>query len=66
MTDENVPDIQAILSDEATMQEVFRQARREAIRQHRMANQPMVVWQDGAIVWLQPDEFPDLDAPDAK
>lgn len=64
MNDQVKPDMESILTDDSAMDQAFRQARREAIRQHRMANLPMVVWQDGAIVWIPPDQLPDIDEPD--
>jgi len=63
MIDKPKPDMQSILTHRPTVDAAIREARREAIRQHRMANRPMVVWRDGAIVWIPPDQLPDLDEP---
>ena len=64
MNDQVKPDMESILTDQSAMDQAFRQAHREAIRQHRMANLPMVVWRDGAIVWIPPDQLPDIEEPD--
>ncbi len=63
MTNNTPTDMQSILTDRISMEQAFRQARREAVRQHRMANLPMVVWRDGAIVWIPPDQLPDIEEP---
>ena len=64
MNDQVKPDMESILTAQSAMDQAFRQAHREAIRQHRMANLPMVVWRDGAIVWIPPDQLPDIEEPD--
>ena len=53
-------DIGAILADKAKVDEAIRKARRHAILQHRQANQPMVVYRNGEIVWLEPSQLPDI------
>ncbi len=30
---------------------------REALLQHKMAGNPIVVWRDGQIVWIPPEEI---------
>lgn len=56
-------DMRSVLTDDLIVDAALLQARREAIRQHRMANLPMVVWRDGAIVWIPADQLPDLEEP---
>jgi hypothetical protein len=36
----------------------MRQAVQEALLRHKLLGQPVVVWRDGKVVWLQPDEIP--------
>jgi hypothetical protein len=38
---------------------------REALLRHKRLGNPVAVWQDGHVVWLQPDEIPTdmLDGP---
>ncbi len=31
------------------------QAARDAVRQHKIAGQPMAVWRDGKAIWVSPD-----------
>lgn len=63
MTNNTATDMRSILTDRPSVEQAIRQARREAVRQHRMANLPMVVWRDGAIVWIPPDQLPDIEEP---
>jgi hypothetical protein len=35
-------------------------AQREAIRRHRRAGVPLVIWKDGRVVHVAPEELPDL------
>ncbi len=63
MTTPTRKSMRSVLTDETTIQAAFLDAHREAIRQHRMANLPMVVWRDGAVVWIPPDQLPDVDGP---
>ena len=55
--------MRSILTHEPSIDEAMRQSHREAIRQHRMANLPMVVWRDGKIVWIPADQLPDIEEP---
>ena len=34
---------------------------REAVEQHRRAGNPIAIWRDGKVVWLQPEEIPPYD-----
>ena len=48
---ERVEDIPRIL-------EAMRQAVREALLRHKQAGNPVAVWQDGRVVWIQPKDIP--------
>jgi hypothetical protein len=48
---ERVEDIPRIL-------EALRQAVREALLRHKQAGNPVAVWQDGRVVWIQPKDIP--------
>ena len=42
----------------------LRLAVRDALRQHKLAGNPVAVWRDGRVVWIQPEDIPtqpDLD-----
>jgi hypothetical protein len=43
------------------VEHAIRESVRDAVRLHKRAGQPMVVWRDGRVVWLSPDELPDYD-----
>lgn len=36
----------------------FKKAVRDALRKHKQANNPVVIWRGGKIVLLQPEEIP--------
>jgi hypothetical protein len=42
----------------------MQQAVREAIWRHKLAGNPVAVWRDGQVVWIQPEDIPDSFAPD--
>jgi len=54
---ERVNDIPRILR-------AMQQAVREAIWRHKLAGNPVAVWRDGQVVWIQPEDIPDSFAPD--
>jgi hypothetical protein len=58
MTPEAPKDMRSVLVDKHAVHEALREARREAMRLHRMMNLPMAVWRNGEVVWLEPDQFP--------
>jgi len=41
--------------------EAISRAIREAVLAHKRAGNPVAVWRDGQVVWLQPEEIPDED-----
>jgi hypothetical protein len=48
---ERVEDIPRIL-------EALRLAVREALLRHKQAGNPVAVWRDGRVVWIQPEDIP--------
>jgi hypothetical protein len=48
---ERVDDIPRILA-------AMRQAVREALLDHHRAGNPIAVWRDERVVWIQPDDIP--------
>ena len=36
----------------------MRRAVREALLEHKRLGNPIAVWREGRVVWLQPDEIP--------
>ncbi|OGW51221.1 MAG: hypothetical protein A2Z50_08245 [Nitrospirae bacterium RBG_19FT_COMBO_42_15] len=50
--------ITEVLSDPDKVTQALVQGVREALLKHKQAGNPIVVWRDGKIVWLKPDEIP--------
>lgn len=44
--------------DDELMQRVLDQAFRDAVRKHRAANVPMVIWEDGEVLEMSPFDIP--------
>jgi hypothetical protein len=41
------------------VQQALANAVRDALRRHKQAGNPVAVWRDGHIVWLDPDDIPE-------
>ena len=44
--------------DEPRITEAIQRAVRDAVEEHRLLGNPIAVWRDGKVVWLQPEEIP--------
>jgi hypothetical protein len=51
--------------DISRMLRAMQRAVREAIWRHKLAGNPVAVWRDERVVWIQPEEIPDSFAPEA-
>lgn len=51
------PDIGALFDDDAAMQRAMNQAVREALRRHKLLGESIVVWRDGQVVVVPPEEI---------
>ena len=49
--------IEEALSDRDGITEALAAGVREALKKHKQAGNPVVVWRDGKIVWLKPEEI---------
>ena len=49
------------VNDMQRMREVMSRAIRDAVQAHKRAGNPVAVWRDGRVVWLQPADIPDED-----
>jgi hypothetical protein len=60
MNDNNTqPDrITELFEDGTAIHRAVRQAGLDALARHRREGRPAVVWQDGKVVWLPPDQIP--------
>jgi hypothetical protein len=50
--------ISAFFADREKVTEALARGVREALIQHKRAGKPIVVWKDGEIVWIPPEEIP--------
>ena len=57
MKGESNKDIGKIFTERVLVDAAMRRAMREAIRQHRLAGVPMVVWRDGKVVHLPAEQL---------
>ena len=57
MTELPRQDIAAIFAEGTQIDDALRQAVREAVRRHKLLGNPIAVWRDGKVCWLQPDEI---------
>jgi len=44
--------------DEARILRALQRAVRRALRQHKLAGNPVAVWRDGQVVWIPPEDIP--------
>ena len=51
MTEQNI-NIDEIFKAGKPIDDAIKKAGREAVKRHQQAQQPLVVWRDGKIVWL--------------
>ncbi len=56
----NGPDIIKMLEDKELVKAAIMEGAVEALRKHKLAGQPVVVWRDGREVWIPASEIPDL------
>jgi hypothetical protein len=64
----NVTDPFAFYSDNAALQRAMGKAVNDTLRTHKLLGHPIVVWRDGKVVWIPPEEIellPDENGQDA-
>ena len=49
--------IERALADDAKLEAALEQAERETLRRHKLLGQPIVVWRDGKVVIVPPEEI---------
>lgn len=49
--------ISDLLYDNERLLQAMEQAVRETVREHKLLGQPIVVWRDGQVVWVPPEEI---------
>jgi len=67
MTTEREPSMDELWEDGRAIDRALREAVREALLRHKKLGESIVVWKDGKVVWVPPEEIEveDLDADDA-
>ena len=50
--------IDAIFKEGAPIDKALKKAVQEALVRHKQAGNPIVIWRDGKIVWMKPEEIP--------
>ena len=58
----NIPEI---LKDEPRVQKALRDAVQKAIRFHKFMGEPIVVWENGKVVEIPPEDIQLLDEPNS-
>lgn len=46
--------LERLLNDDALITSALRKGVRDALRQHRLAGNPICEWRDGKVVWSRP------------
>lgn len=49
--------IDEALADREKITQALADGVREALKKHKQAGNPVVVWRDGKMVWLKPEEI---------
>ncbi len=57
MASEQKRDISRLFDDGVAVAQAMNAAAREAVLQHKQKGLPIVVWRDGMVVWIPPDEI---------
>ena len=50
--------IDVIFKEGTLIDKALKQGVQEALLKHKQAGNPVVVWRDGKMVWLKPEEIP--------
>jgi hypothetical protein len=54
---ENKSTINELFEDGRAIDEALREAARDARRLHKALGNPMATWQNGQVVWVQPEDI---------
>ena len=58
MIAKNSRDISDRFNDDELMDQALRDAVNDALLDHKRAGNPICVWRDGKVVWIQPQDIP--------
>jgi len=56
-TDSDITPVERV-HDVARILAALRQAVQEALLSHKRAGNPVAIWKDGRVVWVQPEDIP--------
>ncbi len=60
MTDQEEEDrIAEAMRNPDIITEALAKGVRKALREHKLAGNPVAAWKDGKVVWIPPEEIPD-------
>jgi hypothetical protein len=57
MNENGSKDLGELLRDSKKIQQAIKAAVHEAVRTHKLLGRPIVVWRDGKVVWIPPEEI---------
>ena len=63
--DAGVPPAERV-HDKDRMLRALQRAVRRALRQHKLAGNPVAIWRDGQVVWIPPEDIPVSDQDDER
>ena len=58
MENKETKSIDEIFADGSLIDKALQQGVQEALIRHKKLGNPIVVWRDGKIVWIKPEEIP--------
>lgn len=56
-TKKNDDHIWKIMSDPEKVRQIMQMGINDALRQHKLAGNPICAWRDGEIVWIPPEQI---------
>ena len=63
---EHQPTLDELFEDGRAIDEALREAARDARRLHKAFGRPMATWENGQVVWVQPEDIQiDMPEPDS-
>ncbi len=64
MAEDQYDAIDRAFAEGTPIDQALEAAVREALKHHKQAGNPIVVWRNGELHWIQPEEIPLTDAED--
>ncbi|MGH9424764.1 MAG: hypothetical protein ACRD2L_00425 [Terriglobia bacterium] len=63
MTEDELDPIDSAFTEGAPIDQAIGEAVREALKHHKRAGNPIVVWRNGEMLWIQPEDIQLPDEP---